>query len=112
MPADLNLSAGGSDGIAFLVSAGIVYEVIAAACSSPQTTELNADKRAPTLMKWVNIGVAQSVLFVTAAAIIDPKHRGAILAGGGIAAGLMYMQYFHARNAGLKSNEPPTETYR
>ena len=48
-----------SDGIAFLVSAGIVYEIIAAACSSPQTTEINAGTRADTLMKWVHIGLAQ-----------------------------------------------------
>jgi len=46
----------GGDGVAFLVSAGLVYECIAKACSSPQTAELNAEKRAETLMKWVNIG--------------------------------------------------------
>ena len=53
-------------GIAFLVAAGIVYEIIAAACSSPQTTEINASTRAGTLMKWVHIGLAQSALFVGA----------------------------------------------
>lgn len=105
-------AAGGGDagnGVAFLVSAGIVYEIIAAACSSPQTTEINAKTRAPTLMKWVHLGMAQSVLFVGAAAWFDRRHRTAILAGGGTALVLMYGQYLHAAQAGGASSEPGTE---
>mgnify|MGYP003344388595 CR=1 FL=1 len=45
----------------------VLYEIIAAACSSPQTTEINAATRADTLMKWVNLGIAQAVVFVVAA---------------------------------------------
>jgi len=101
---------GQSDGIAFLVSAGIVYEIIAAACSSPQTTEINAKSRSETLMKWVNIGVGQAAIFVIAAAVIDKKHSSPILAGGVLAAVLMYVQYVHAKAAGLRSDEPGTET--
>jgi len=100
----------GGHGVAFLVSAGIVYEIIAAACSSPQTTEINASSRADTLMKWVNIGMVQAALFVGVAAIMDKKHRAAILAGGVTAGGLMYAQYAHAKQAGLASNEAGTET--
>jgi len=100
---------GGSDGIAFLVSAGVMYEIIAAACSSPQTTELNAHTRAGTLMKWVNLGVGQGVLFVVLAAIWDPGHRKPILLGGGLAAVLLYGQYWHAKLAGLASGGPGTE---
>lgn len=100
-----------SSGIAFLVSAGIVYEIIAAACSSPQTTEINASARAFTLMKWVHIGLFQAILFVLIAAYFDEKHRAAILSGGGMAAVLMYGQYAHAKAAGLRSNEPGTESY-
>ena len=100
---------GQSDGIAFLVSAGIVYEIIAAACSSPQTTEINAKTRSDTLMKWVNIGVGQAAVFVIAAAVIDKKHASPILAGGVLAAVLMYGQYVHAKSAGLRSDEPGTE---
>lgn len=99
----------GSDGIAFLVSAGIVYEIIAAACSSPQTTEINAGERADTLMKWVYVGLAQAAAFVAAAAMFDRRHRTAIVAGGTAAAVLMWGQYVHARNAGLASDQPPTE---
>ena len=105
-----NASANGN-GVPFLVSAGIVYEIIAANCSSPQTTELNAQQRAETLMKWVHLGLAQSAVFVGAAAIFDPKHRAAILAGGVLAAVSMYGLYSHAKTAGLASNKPGTEQY-
>lgn len=109
--ADFASPGANSDGIAFLVSAGIVYEIIAAACSSPQTTEINASTRAATLMKWVNLGLLQAAAFVAVAAWWDKRHRGAILAGGGLAAGLMWWQYDHAVKAGLSSPEPGTETY-
>lgn len=110
MPADMATGVSGSDGIAFLVSAGIVYEIIAAACSSPQTTEINASTRADTLMKWVHIGIGQAAIFIAVAAFIDKRHRVAIIGGGVTAAGLMYAQYVHARNAGMSSNAPGTET--
>lgn len=103
------LGSGQGDGIAFLVSAGVMYEIIAAACSSPQTTEINAKSRADTLMKWVKLGLAQGVLFVAVAAYFDRKHSVPIIAGGSLAAGLLLWQYIHARNAGLKSNEVGTE---
>ena len=85
--------------------------IIAAACSSPQTTEINASMRAETLMKWVNIGIAQAALFIAVAAWIDPKHRKAIVGGGVTAGVLMYAQYAHAKRAGLANGGPPTETY-
>jgi hypothetical protein len=97
------------DGSAFLISAGIVYEIIAAACSSPQTTEINADTRSDTLMKWVNIGLVQSAIFVAVAVCIEPKRKKPILAGGGLAAAFMYASYRHANYAGLASSEPGTE---
>jgi hypothetical protein len=97
-------------GVAFLVSAGIVYEIIAAACSSPQTTEINAATRADTLMKWVNLGLAQAALFVGAAAFLDERNRWAIVTGGGVAAALMYGQYWHAKRAGLESDLGGTES--
>jgi len=101
----------GKSGVAFLVAAGIVYEIIAAACSSPQTTEINIATRGDTLMKWVNIGLAQAAVFVVIAATIDPKHRNAIIAGGVLAAIVMYLSYVHAKMAGLSSaGLPGTET--
>lgn len=99
-------------GVAFLVAAGLVYEVIAAACSSPQTAEINAAARADTLMKWVYIGVGQAALFILLAAAIDRAHAWAILSGGTLAAVLMLAQYRHALNAGLADGRPGTESYR
>lgn len=99
-----------SNGIAFLVSAGIVYEIIAAACSSPQTTEINAGKRATTLMKWVYLGIGQAAIFIIAAAVLDKSHWKPIIFGGLLAAVLMYGQYWHARDAGTKNPGPSTET--
>jgi hypothetical protein len=71
--------------------------------------EINADKRADSLWKWVNIGMVQAVFFVTLAVIIDKKHAAPIIAGGGMAAGIMYYSYWHAKKAGLASCEPGTE---
>jgi hypothetical protein len=104
-------NAGQSNGIAFLVSAGIVYEIIAANCSSPQTTELNAAQRAETLMKYVNLGLGQAAVFVVAAVIFDRKHAAPIITGGLLAGTIMWMLYGHAKKAGLASDEPGTEFY-
>lgn len=99
-----------SPGVAFLVSAAVVYDIVAATNSSPQTTEINAKARASTLMKWVHLGLAQAAAFVLLAAMFD-ENRRAILAGGGLAGGLLYGQYVHARNVGVRSPLPGTETY-
>lgn len=98
-----------SNGVAFLVSAGIVYEIIAAACSSPQTAEINATKRADTLMKWVNIGAMQSAAFIGIAAVLDPSHRMAIIGGGLTAGVIMYGCYIHALESGMSKAAPSTE---
>jgi len=110
LPADFDTLAGG-DGVAFLVSAGIVYEIIAAACSSPQTTEINAKSRSETLMKWVHLGLGQAAVFVALAAWIDAKHRKPIVWGGVLAGVIMYASYVHANKAGLASGAPGTEQY-
>lgn len=106
--ADIASTRGGSAGISFMVSAGLVYEIIAAACSSPQTTEINADKRSDTLMKWVYLGLGQAAIFVIIAALLSDKPL-AVLSGGALGGGLMLAQYKHARTAGLRSCEPGTE---
>lgn len=107
--ADMASVGKGGGGVAFLVAAGIVYEIIAAACSSPQTAEINAKSRSSTLMKWVHLGVVQAFAFVVIAAMLDPKHAPHILGGGLLAEALLYGQYRHALKAGLRSCEPGTE---
>jgi hypothetical protein len=109
MPVAVNAHPG--DGVAFLVSAYGVYEVIAANCSSPQTTELNADKRAPTLMKWVHLGIGQSAVLVAVAVIAFPNQRVPIIAGAVLAAAFMELSYLHAKSSGLKNGGTPTESW-
>jgi hypothetical protein len=99
------------DGATFLISAYGVYEVIAANCSSPQTAELNADKRAETLMKWVYMGLAQSAFLVTVACLIQPKATKPIVAGAVLAGGIMWFSYAHAKASGLANPGPPTEQW-
>ncbi len=101
---------GDDNGVTFMVAAGLVYEIIAAACSSPQTTEINAGARADTLMKWVLIGMGQAAIFVIVAAFMT-KEKWPALLGGGMAGAMMWVSYAHAKAAGLKSNEPGTEQY-
>lgn len=98
------------DALAFMVSAGLVYEIVAAACSSPQTTEINAGKRSKTLMKWVNLGMLQAAGLVAVAALVSRRPLP-VIAGGGSAMILMYAQYIHAKNAGMASSAPGTESY-
>lgn len=109
MPADVGIL-GQSDAITFMVAAGLVYEVIAAACSSPQTMEINAAARADTLVKWVIIGELQAAFFVVIASMMDKKRWPALL-GGGLAGLIMWVCYAHAKAAGLKNGGPVTETY-
>jgi hypothetical protein len=98
-------------GIAFLVAAGIVFEIIAYCCSSPQTTELNALTRASTLMKWVHIGQIQAAVFIAFAAAIDRERRVPILLGGVTAMVISEGLYLYAKDAGLKHLGPPTEQH-
>lgn len=80
--------------------------------SSPQTTELNAKHRAPTLMKWVNIETAESVFFVgilTMAA--PPGHKQWPILGGATSLAITYGQYVYAKACGMTSNEPATEQF-
>lgn len=104
----------GSSAITLGVFGALTYDVIAAACSSPQTTEINADARAETLMKWVYIGIGQAALFTaigTAAEVSEGHSPFPPLIGFSLAAGLMWLSYDHAKKAGLASNKPGTETY-
>jgi hypothetical protein len=108
----LSMSATPGQGAAFLISAYGVYEVIAANCSSPQTTELNADKRAETLMKWVHLGIAQSAILVTVAVVVfDRKLAVPIISGAVLAAGFMEASYLYAKKTGLEKGGTPTESW-
>ena len=101
---------GGSWGVAFLVSATWMADAIAKACSSPQTAEINAHSRAGTLMKWVNVGLLEGAVFVAVALAVDKKYRAPILLGALAEALITWFEYQHAKLAGLRSDEPSTES--
>lgn len=97
----------GSWAILFGVYAAVVYDIISATNSSPQTTEINASVRSETLMKWVNLGLLQAAAFVLLGAIAAKSW--APIAGGGAAGVLLLLQYRHARDTGLRQGGPGTE---
>jgi hypothetical protein len=108
---NLTTSAGASPGVAFLVSAGIMAEIVAKACSSPQTVEINAHTRAETLMKWVNVGLIEGAALVIYAAVIDPGNRAPILMGAIFEGVITLVEYVHAKRSGLASAAPATEQH-
>jgi hypothetical protein len=98
------------DSVRFMVSAGLVFEIIAAFCSSPQTAELNAHARSETLMKWVVLGLGASAVFVYIAA--GPMKGGRPAVYGGVIAGAMLgAAYVYANKTGLANGGPSTESY-
>jgi hypothetical protein len=104
----------GATGNAALVGifGALTYDIVAAACSSPQTTEINASTRADTLMKWVHLGLGQAAIFTVLGVALQANEGKAIwppLVGSALGGGLMYASYVHAKKSGLESNEPGTE---
>lgn len=106
---------GESAAATFAIYAALTYDIISATNSSPQTTEINADKRAETLMKWVKIGLLQAALFGAFGVALD-KRRWPPALGATMAGVLLWIQYVHARNEGVKNmskGQPTTErTYQ
>ena len=95
--------------VAFMAAAILVFTIMAAFCSSPQTAEINARSRAATLMKWVTIGLLLSALFLGIAVYLD-KRRWPSLLGGALAGVSLWAAYEYARRAGLRSALPGTES--
>lgn len=94
------------------IYAALTYDIIAAACSSPQTTEINASTRSATLMKWVMLGLAQAALFAGIGIAIEVRSNRPWwppALGAGLGAGLMGASYIHANRSGLRTNAPGTE---
>lgn len=104
-------TAGKSLGFGFLLGSAAVYEIIAFMCSSPQTAELNIQKREKTLMKYVHLGQGLSAVTVGIAALIDKKNRFGIVIGGAFGMVAAETAYIYARNAGLANPGPMTEDY-
>jgi hypothetical protein len=92
--------------ITVAVAAEMVYQLIGSNMSSPQTAELNAAARAPTINKWVNLTNAEAFAWIIFLCILDKSYWP--LLGGGIALLGMALKYKYAIKTGLKSTEPPT----
>jgi hypothetical protein len=103
------MSTDSGSAIKVAVYAALMYDIISATNSSPQTTEINAATRAETLMKWVHIGLLQGALFVGIGMYLD-KERWPPLMGGGLAAVLLYGQYLYAKKCGTENPGPSTES--
>ena len=109
---EVHMKTDGSTAVKIGIFGALTYDVIAAACSSPQTTEINADKRADTLMKWVYLGIGQAALFTAIGAVAEQAEGNSPwppIVGFTLAASLMWVSYEHAKKAGLESNQPGTE---
>src|ERR1700678_3335815 len=96
------------NGIAFLIGAGGMAEFIAKACSSPQTLETNAGKRAPTMWKWVILGLVEGALLIGIAAAVDKQYAQYIIYGGAAEALITFAEYAYAKQSGLASPEQGT----
>ena len=89
--------------------AELVYQLTGANLSSPQTAELNAAARAPTIGKWVMMTNLKSVFWVTLLCVLDQSLWPAL--GGGLAATDMHFSYRYAISSGLSNRRPGTERY-
>jgi len=99
----------GDNAVKVAVYATLMYDIISATNSSPQTTEINASRRAATLMKWVHLGLVQGLLFVAIGMYLD-KERWPPLLGGGVAGVLLYGQYLYALKSGTERPGESTES--
>ena len=91
------------------VSAEMIYQLVGANMSSPQTAELNAEARAPTIGKWVTLTNAEAVAWIVFLCALDESLWPAL--GGGLAAVGMWLKYRYAIASGLRSGAPGTESY-
>jgi hypothetical protein len=91
------------------VAAEMVYQLVGSNMSSPQTAELNAAARAPTIAKWVNLTNAEAAGWIVFLCLLDQSLWP--LLGGGLALGGMVLKYAYAIRSGLSSAEPGTEQY-
>ena len=93
------------------VTAELVYQLVGANMSSPQTAELNAEARAPTIGKWVRLTNLEAAGWIVLLMILARKLWMYVLLGGLIAAVGMWLKYRYAIRSGLGSGAPPTENY-
>lgn len=109
MPLDMVVNGHGGRMLKVAVSAELVYQLVGANMSSPQTAELNAAARAPTIGKWVTLTNVEAAAWIALLCVLDESLWP--LFGGGVAAVGMWFKYRHAIKSGLSSDERGTESY-
>jgi hypothetical protein len=95
--------------LATYAGAELVFQLTGCNLSSPQTAELNATSRAPTISKWVNLTTGEAAAWVIFLCWLDESLWPAL--GGGMAGASMWLKYRYAIKSGLSSGEPGTEQY-
>jgi hypothetical protein len=80
------------------IYATLAMDAYSAFCSSPQTTEINIDRREESLMYWVKIGTIFGLAAGAFASIIS-KNITPLLATGSMVALFWYL-YHHAAKRG------------
>jgi hypothetical protein len=92
------------------VSAEMVYQLVGSNLSSPQSAELNASARAPTITKWVNMTTLEAVAWIVFLCVLDQSLWPLV---GGMLAGVgMLAKYRYAISSGIANPGPATENYR
>lgn len=97
-------------GMQVVGAAELVYQLTGSNMSSPQTAELNAKARAPTIGKWVSITNIEAIGWTVFLSWLF--HSFWPVVGGSLAWSGMWAKYRYAISSGLQSNEPPTENYK
>jgi hypothetical protein len=111
VPVDAMMNGHGSAMLVTAVTAELVYQLVGANMSSPQTAELNAEARAPTIQKWVNLTNAEAAGWIVLLMVLSRGLWGYVLLGGLIAGVGMWAKYRYAINSGLRDKQAPTESY-
>jgi len=101
--------AGESPAVKVAIFGALAYDLTSANLSSPQTFELNAGQRAPTLDKWLNLNVKEAIAWGIGGAFLD----GSLwpLIGIGLGIGSMYLKYQYAIREGSKNGLPDMEDH-
>jgi hypothetical protein len=100
---------GGRRLLATYAGAELVFQLTGCNLSSPQTAELNAGARAPTISKWVSLTTGEAIGWVLFLCWLDESLWPAL--GGGMAGVSMWLKYRYAIRSGLAGGGQPTEHY-
>lgn len=82
------------------IYATLAMDAYSAFCSSPQTTEINIDRREESLMYWVKAGTIFAIVAGIIASLIS-KNITPMIATGAMA-GLFWFLYNHAKKRGME----------